>query len=220
MSLSGKNIIVTEGTIGIGKEIVKYLASKGANVIFTYSKDRKSAKLLENECFSYERRIQSFQLDEEDFNHIANFIKCLDSCVGSIDVVINNIHHNNLTSISYISKVVMPYMIKKRKGRIVNISSGEINYSSQKTEILEFTKTLAKGVAPYGIAVNTIAPGLVDTEILLGLSKDKKKELFERIPAIRVSNTRSVPIVIGFLADDELSPDYLTGQIMFLKGLT
>jgi 3-oxoacyl-[acyl-carrier protein] reductase len=124
------------------------------------------------------------------------------------------------------SKAVLPYMLKQRGGRIINISSvsginglpGQTNYSSSKAGMIGFTKALAKELASFHICVNAIAPGPVDTRLLEGLSVKMKEGLLSNVPIKRMCKTEEVAMVMNFLADEELSPEYLTGQVITLDG--
>lgn len=245
MSLQNKNIIVTGGSRGIGKAIVELLVLKGANVIFTYNKDIESAKNVEKHCMNYIGTAKAYKVDIKDYSDVSSFIHDIIQSYESIDVVINNagirkdksllymekqdwedVLNTNLTGVFCMTKAILPYMLKKRNGRIINISSisginglsGQTNYSSSKAGIIGFTKALAKEVAPFHICVNGIAPGPVETEMLNSLSKDLISNLLSNIPIKRMCTPVEVAMTTNFLADDELSPKYLTGHILSLDG--
>lgn len=120
----------------------------------------------------------------------------------------------------------VPYFLKQKSGRIINISSisglsgltGQANYSASKAGLVGFTKALAKELAPYGVSVNAIAPGAVETDMLKGLSASYLEELTRTVPMKRMCRPDEIAKVIEFLADDEQAPSYLTGQTIVLDG--
>ena len=132
----------------------------------------------------------------------------------------------DLTGVYRMTKAVIPYMLKAKKGRIVNISSvsgisglsGQTNYSAAKAGLHGFTKALAKETASFGIAVNAVAPGPVETEMLKGLSEEYLERLLSNVPVKRLCAPEEVALVVRFLLDDQMSPGYLTGQILSLDG--
>ncbi len=245
MSLQGKNVIVTGGTGGIGRAMIEYFASKGANIVFSYNKDIDTAQMLENSLCRENSRIKSFQLNVQESDRIKKFVEFAITTLKSVDILINNagirrdksllymknedwqsVLETNLYGVFYMSRALVPYMLKQKGGRIINISSisgingmaGQVNYSASKAGMNGLTKALAKELVAFGISVNAIAPGPVDTDMLVGMPEDKKKDLINTIPAGRVLQPKEVAMVAGFLADSEFSPDYLTGQVITLDG--
>ncbi len=140
------------------------------------------------------------------------------------DININDIFGINVLGAMYLSKEAIPHMLSKGKGNIINISSiwgeagasCEVLYSSTKGAINLFTKSLAKELAPMGIRVNAIAPGVIDTEMNSFLSKDEREELEEEIPFGRFGSTSEVAKMVTFLCSDKC--EYLTGQIIKIDG--
>lgn len=132
----------------------------------------------------------------------------------------------NLTGVFHVTKAVIPHMLKARRGRIVNIGSvsgiqglsGQTNYSAAKAGLHGFTKALAKETASYGIAVNAVAPGPVETEMLQGLSEEYLERLLSGVPTKRLCLPEEVAMLVRFLLDETMSPDYLTGQVLALDG--
>lgn len=245
MSLQGKNIIITGGTGGIGQALITYLSSKGANIAFSYNKDKETAQVLEGNSDMNVGKILSFQVDVKEKESIKQFAHFAYSKLGKVDVLINNagirkdksllymqdeewkdVLETNLTGTFYTCRAFVPYMLREKSGRIINISSisgingmiGQVNYSSSKAGIIGLTKSLAKEMVSFGISVNAIAPGPVDTDMLVGMPEDKKKELIQQIPAGRALKPEEFALVANFLADEELSPTYLTGQVITLDG--
>ncbi len=245
MSLHNKCIILTGGSRGIGKAIVQLLVSKGANVIFTYNKDTDAAKTVEKHCNQYRGKAKAYQLNSRNYDDIQEFINEVYQSYGDIEVLINNagirkdksllfmekdeweeVINTNLTGVFNMTKAILPYLLKKRNGRIVNISSisgvsglaGQTNYSSSKAGVIGFTKALAKEVASFGISINAIAPGPVETDMLQGLPKDVVDKLLQGVPIKRMCTPYEVAMLVNVLADEELTPKYLTGQVISLDG--
>ncbi|MDF2803990.1 MAG: 3-oxoacyl-(acyl-carrier-protein) reductase [Anaerocolumna sp.] len=245
MSLLGKNVIITGGTGGIGQAAVELLFLKGANVFFTYNSSSDNVRELEGLKQYQNGIIAGYKVDIKNYSEVDNFIHEMAKNNRRIDVIINNagitkdktliymekeewddVISTNLTSVFNMSKAVLPYMLKQRGGRIINISSvsginglpGQTNYSSSKAGMIGFTKALAKELASFHICVNAIAPGPVDTRLLEGLSVKMKEGLLSNVPIKRMCKTEEVAMVMNFLADEELSPEYLTGQVITLDG--
>lgn len=245
MSLQGKNVILTGGTGGIGKAMIEYFAEAGANIVFSYYKDKDTAQLLEKKFCRENTRIESFQLNVQEKDRIKKFVKFAASTLKSVDILVNNagiridksllymqdeewqgVLETNLYGVFYMSRAVVPYMLKQKSGRIINISSisgingmaGQVNYSSSKAGLNGLTKALAKELVAFGISVNAIAPGPVETDMIAGMPEEKKNSLISQIPAGRALQPKEVAMVAGFLADKQCSPDYMTGQVITLDG--
>jgi len=245
MSLSRKNVVITGGSRGIGKAIVDLTASKDANVFFTYLNNENAAKNVERLNSAYVGKVKAYLVDVKERSHVKRFVNEIIKEYGDIDVLINNagvrsdksllymgdedwnhVINTNLTGVFYMTKEIIPYMMKRKTGRIINISSvsgiygiaGQTNYSSSKAGIIGFTKALAKETAKFGICVNAVAPGPVETEMLDGLTKEYIDRLLANVPIKRLCSPMEVAMMANFLADDELSPQYLTGQVFSLDG--
>lgn len=245
MSLHNKNIIVTGGSRGIGKAIVELLVSKGANIFFTYNTDTIAAETVEKQSEQYIGTAKAYQINSKNYDDIQKFINEIYKNYGDIEVLINNagirkdksllymekdewdeVIDTNLTGSYNMTKAIMPYLLKKRNGRIINISSisgvsglaGQTNYSASKAGVIGFTKALAKEVASSGISINAIAPGPVETDMLHGLSEEAVNKLLQNVPIKRMCTPNEVAMLVNVLADDELTPKYLTGQVISLDG--
>lgn len=241
--LTGKVALVTGASRGIGKAIAKELAQNGASVIINYSKDDKGAtstlKEIE-ELGGYAKIIKKNIADKESCKEL---IKDVIDNFGKIDILINNaakseiglfididdesfdsLINTNLLAPIYLSKCALNYMILKGSGNIINISSiwgeagasCEVVYSSTKGGLNAFTKALSKEVAPFGIRVNSIAPGVINTEMNNFLSEDEKKQLVDEIPMNRFGDTSEIAKAVLFLCKDDCR--YLTGQIIRVDG--
>ena len=242
-NLQGKIALVTGGSRGIGRAIATELAKEGATVIINYSKDDLSAEETLKEIESFGGYSKLYKGDISNYDICKNMIDFIINTFGKIDIIINNagvsfrglfmdftdrnikdIFGINVLGAMYLSKEALPHMINRGKGNIINISSiwgeagasCEVLYSSTKGAINLFTKSLAKEVAPMGIRVNAIAPGVIDTEMNSFLSKEEREELEEEIPSGRFGNPKEVAKLVTFLCSDKC--EYLTGQIIKVDG--
>lgn len=242
-NLQGKIALVTGATRGIGKAIAIELIKEGATVILNYSKDDLSAEETLKEIEALGGYAKLYKGDISKYEICKSMIDFVASTFGKIDILINNagvsfrglfmdfsdrnindIFGINVLGAMYLSKEVIPHMLSKGKGNIINISSiwgeagasCEVLYSSTKGAINLFTKSLAKELAPMGIRVNAIAPGVIETEMNSFLSKDEREELEEEIPFGRFGSTSEVAKMVTFLCSDKC--EYLTGQIIKIDG--
>ncbi len=233
-----KKVLITGGSRGIGAEMVRLFSENGFLVAFTYSKSKKEAKKLEDGFGA-----KGFCVNFENTEEVIRFANELKEKFGEIDVLINNagvssygvfqdvteeeflkIFHINFESMFFLTKEILPSMISRRCGCVINISSiwgqtgasCEVLYSSSKAAVIGFTKALAKEVAPSLVRVNCIAPGAVDTDMLALFSESEKRELAEEIPAGRLSTPREIAEVALHLARCETIS--LTGQVIAVNG--
>ena len=214
-SLTGKVALVTGASRGIGSAIAKKLALNGASVIINYSKDDIGANNTLKEITKSGGYAKTIKKDISYYSNCIELINEVITTFGKIDILVNNAakseiglfmdfkreNINNLMNINllapmYLSQAVLPSMISKGSGNIINISSiwgetgasCEVVYSTTKGGLNLFTKSLAKEVAPFGIRVNAIAPGVINTEMNSFLSEDEKMKLIEEIPMGRFGN--------------------------------
>ena len=232
MSLKNHTILVTGGSRGIGRAIVLDLARRGANVAFTYQKEDTCAHETEKLARDLSGYITAYRVDSGNGEEIKRFvhssagIRMDRTLLYMDDAEWDRVIDIDLTGVYRMTKAVIPYMLKAKKGRIVNISSvsgisglsGQTNYSAAKAGLHGFTKALAKETASFGIAVNAVAPGPVETEMLKGLSEEYLERLLSNVPVKRLCAPEEVALVVRFLLDDQMSPGYLTGQILYLDG--
>ena len=241
--LEGKIALVTGATRGIGKAIAIELIKEGATVILNYSKDDLSAEETLKEIEALGGYAKLYKGDISNYEVCKNMMDFVITTFGKIDILINNAavsfrglfmdfserNINNIFGINvlgamYLSKEAIPHMLSKCSGNIINISSiwGEVGascevlYSSTKGAINLFTKSLAKELAPMGIRVNAIAPGVIDTEMNSFLSTEERKELEEEIPFGRFGSPEEIAKMIIFLCSDKCQ--YLTGQVIKIDG--
>lgn len=235
--------VVTGGSRGIGRGIALELAKRGATVIVNYQKNADAANEVVEAISAAGGKALALQADvsqEEDANRL---IKTTIETYGKIDILVNNagttrdglimrmsaddfdsVLQTNLRSTWLCSKAAVQSMMRKRYGRIVNITSisgimgngGQTNYSASKAGIIGLTKALAREVATRSITVNAVAPGFVATDLTAGLPEDIAKRINENIPLGRWATIEDVALATAFLASDEAS--YITGHILHVDG--
>nr|WP_269456711.1 3-oxoacyl-[acyl-carrier-protein] reductase [Thermocrinis minervae] len=243
MDLSGKKALVSGSTRGIGKAIALYLARAGADVIVT-GRDKNRAQDVAQEieketgtkAFGFELKLDNPEAIKESYDEIERE-------VGPVDILVNNagitkdklflrmsledweeVLRVNLTGTFVLTSLVVKGMIKKRFGRIINISSvvgftgnvGQVNYSSTKAALVGFTKSLAKELANRNITVNLVAPGFIKTDMTQNLPEDLKESYLKNIPLGRFGEPEDVAGVVAFLCSPYA--DYITGQVIHVNG--
>ena len=241
--LIGKVALVTGASRGIGKAIAKELAKNGASVIINYSKDDEGANSTLKEIRELGGYAKVIKKDISIKDQCEELIKEIIETFGKIDILINNaaksevglfmdvddksfekLINTNLLAPMYLSKYALNYMISKGCGNIINISSiwgeagasCEVVYSTTKGGLNLFTKSLSKEVAPFGIRVNSIAPGVINTEMNNFLSEEEKNQLIDEIPMNRFGDVKEIAKAVVFLCKDDCK--YLTGQIIRIDG--
>lgn len=241
--MSIKHILVTGGSRGIGRGIVEDLVRNGYKVTFLYKSNREAAEELISSLAGFQDRIFSYQCDVTDFEKTKDIINNIIQEIGDIDGLINNsgivrdkvffmmteenwksVIDTNLTGNFNVTRALITHFLKKKQGSVVNISSvagitgisGQTNYCASKSGIIGFTKSLAIEVAKYGINVNAIAPGYIDTEMIQRIPESKREELFSKIPMGNVGNVSDVANLVRFLLSEQSK--YITGQVIAIDG--
>lgn len=243
MLLKDKNVIITGASKGIGYSIAEVFARHGSNLFLlsrNLDKLKENKKRLET---SYNIHVSVFQLDIRDIDQIKETTDLIKKERISLDVLVNNagiindsvlqiikpqivndIFSTNVFGAFYLTQMVLPLFLKKRKGSIINISSiigthgniGQSVYGSSKSAVIGFTKSLSKELAPLHIRVNAIAPGFIDTDMIKNTDERFYKRNLESIGMKRIGKPEDVANAALFLASD-LS-DYITGQIIGVDG--
>ncbi len=238
-----KCALITGATRGIGKQIAITLAKQGYNIALNYRKENEELENTKKEIEEIGVQVLAVKGDVANFEDCENFVKQVIERFGQIDVLVNNagitkdmllmrmkkedfeqVIDTNLVGTFNVTKNVVPYMMKARSGRIINISSvvgisgnaGQTNYSASKAGIIGFTKSLAKEIASRNILVNAVAPGFIETNMTDVLKDDVKQEIAKNIPLKRMGTAQDVANVVKFLASDDSS--YITGQVINVDG--
>ena len=243
MRLKDQVAIVTGGTRGIGRAISLVLAQEGAEVIANFSKDINAAEDLMNEAKSRGLKIRLFKADVTQFDQVKEMVEETFAQYGRIDILVNNVGlirdnflmlmsdedwdsliKTNLTSLFHCCKAVIRKMIPERRGKIINISSisgimgtaGQTNYAATKGGVISFTKSLARELGPFNIHVNAVAPGLIESEVVSKMPKEKVETIIKSSSLGRIGKPEEVAKVVLFLASDD--SNYITGQTIVVDG--
>ena len=235
------NILITGASRGIGKQIAIDLAKAGHKVIANYNKSEKDAKLMQEELKKENYEIDIYKADISKRDEVKFMIEFVLKKYGKIDVLINNAGISqekmftditdsdwnnmlqvNLTSAFYTIQETLPNMIHNKSGCIINISSiwglvgasCEVHYSVSKAGIDALTKSLAKELGPSNIRVNSIAPGIIDTDMNKNYTKQELDNIKEEIPLNKIGSPNCISRCINWLIND----DYTTGQIISPNG--
>ena len=243
MLLDGKVALVTGGSRGIGRAIAVALAREGAKVAINFAGNEKAAE--ETKALVEQAGSEAILLkaDVSDKDADAALIDTVIKTYGKIDILVNNagitrdslmlrmkeddfdaVIDTNLRSVFYLTKAAAKSMMKKRKGRIINMSSvvgltgnaGQVNYAAAKAGVLGITKSAAKELASRGITVNAVAPGFIETDMTDVLSDTVKESLLHEIPLKRMGEPKDVANAVLFLASDQSA--YITGQVIHVDG--
>lgn len=238
-----KVVLITGATRGIGKQIAITFAKEGYDIAINYRKENEELENTRKEIEEIGVKCLAIQGDVSCFEDCERFVKEIINEYGKIDVLVNNagitkdtllmrmkkedfesVIDVNLVGTFNVTKNVIPYMMKARCGRIINISSvvgvsgnaGQTNYSASKAGIIGFTKSLAKEIASRNILVNAVAPGFIETNMTDVLKDEVKEAISKQIPLNRMGKAEDVANVVKFLASEDSS--YITGQVINIDG--
>jgi 3-oxoacyl-[acyl-carrier protein] reductase len=235
--------VVTGGSRGIGKAIVKRLAKAGVSVRFTYVSSEQPAQALVDELAGAGQSAQAFRVDSRDSAASGNLIDhTIEEC-GRIDILVNNaaitadrllaqmgdeewssVLETSLNGLFGATRPTAKQMMRQRSGRIVNLTSvsgvvgiaGQTNYSAAKAAIIGFTRSLAKELAPWQIPVNAVAPGFVETDMIAYMTKEQRTASLARVPMRRFGAAEEIAELVGYLALE--APTFMTGQTLVIDG--
>lgn len=243
LELNNKNAIVTGASRGIGKAIALKLASLGANVAVVYAGNADKAAETVSEIEVLGVKAKAYCCDISSFDASKELITSVIEEFGGVDILVNNagivkdclvlsmkeedfdrVIDVNLKGAFNMIKNVYQHMMKKRRGRIINLSSvvglngnaGQANYAAAKAGIIGMTKSVAKELAARGVTVNAVAPGFIDTDMTASLSEKTKEAILGSIPAKKMGSPEDIANAVAFLSSDEAA--YITGEVIKVDG--
>ena len=241
--LTGKTAVVTGGSRGIGRAICLKLAGQGANIVLNYAGNAAAAEETRAACEALGVRALAVQGDVADPAACNALIDTAVETFGQVDILVCNagitrdnllmrmsdeefqkVIDTNLKGTFHCMRAVIRPMMKKRRGRIISISSvvglmgnaGQINYAASKAGVIGMTRSLAREVASRGITVNAVAPGFIRTDMTDVLSDAVKEGILHNIPLGKLGEAEDVANTVLFLASDEAA--YITGQVLSVDG--
>ncbi len=233
--------IVTGGSRGIGAEIARELGAMGFAVAVNYARSRAAAEAVAEEITAAGGCAAALSGDVSDPEQAERLVRAAAEQLGPVELLVNNagISHFSLAQdtadadwrrvfavntdgVFHMCRAVLPSMIARKAGRIVNIGSmwGQVGaacesaYAASKAAVIGYTKSLAKELGPSGILVNCVCPGLIDTEMNAHLAPEELAAVVEETPVGRMGCPKDVARVVAFLAQD----DFLTGQVLGVNG--
>ena len=233
-----KTVLVNGGSRGIGAEVVRLFSERGYRVAFTYKSAKDAAAAL-----SHKTGALAISADSAVEAEVTAAVRETERQLGGIDILVNSaaissfslfteltaeewerIFAVNVNGPFYYTRAVLPGMIARKWGRIINISSMwgtagascEVHYSATKAALDGMTRALAREVGPSGITVNAVAPGVIDTEMNAALTEEDRKRLCEETPLCRIGTVREVAETVCFLAGEGAA--FITGQIVGVNG--
>lgn len=240
--LADKVVLVTGGSRGIGRAICLELSKRGATVAINYRQSRALAENLGEEIRQFGEECEVFPGDVSDRTQARKLVQDVLDRFHHVDVLVNNagitrdhsfrkmtdeewleVIETNLNSVFYCASAVVPAMIERNYGRIVNIASfvgqagnfGQVNYSASKGGVIAMTKALALELARYNITVNAVAPGFTGTDMVSAIPTEIQGQLKARIPMRRFAEPEEIAKAVAFLVCDG---DYITGQQINVNG--
>jgi 3-oxoacyl-[acyl-carrier protein] reductase len=243
MDLEGRIAVVTGASRGIGRAIALEFARRGARVVVNYNSSADDAAAVVASVQELGSDAHAVQADVSDLEAATGLIKAAVEAYGDLHILVNNagitrdglimtmgeaewsqVMQTNLAATFYCSKAAVRHMMRKRYGRIINISSisgimgnaGQTNYSASKAGQIGFTKALAREVAPRNITVNAVAPGFIETDIWQTVPEDIQTGMQDIIPLGRIGQAEEVAQAVAFLASDQAA--YITGQVLNVDG--
>ena len=241
MNFEGQAALITGAGRGIGKTIALKLAVSGADTILVDMSPEMDD--VRKEIEGMNRKCLTFQVDVTDLEAIYAMVNNIIEELGEIHILVNNagitqdnlfmrmkpeqwskVIDVNLNGVFNVTKAVIRSMMKQHYGKIINISSvvgfsgnpGQVNYSSTKSALVGFTKSLAREVGTRGVTVNAVAPGFIDTAMTQALNESQQEAILQQIPLGRMGDAGDIANAVAFLASKEAS--YITGTVLHVNG--
>ena len=241
MNFNGKTALITGAGRGIGKTIAEKLAKFGSDIALADMNPISDDVLKEIE--ENGTRCLAYKLDVTDVDAVDSVVKKIIDETGGIHILVNNagitqdnlfmrmkpeqwlqVIDVNLNGVFHVTKSVIRSMVKQHTGRIINISSvvgfsgnpGQVNYSSTKSGLIGFTKSLSREVGTRGITVNAVAPGFINTAMTQALNESQQQTILSQIPLGRMGEADDIANAVAFLASEEAS--YITGTVLHVNG--
>ncbi len=243
MNLEGKKALVTGGSMGIGKATVLTLARYGSDVAFTFRKHEAEAKAIASEVEKLGRKSLAVRADVGSFEDARKTVEKVVEALGGLDVLVNNAGVNwdgvlwkmteeqwdtvlevNLKGYFNFLRSAAPLFRERKSGTIVNVTSinglrgkfGQSNYAASKAGIVGLTKSAARELGRYGIRVNAVAPGLIETEMVSAMPEEAKNKSLEEIVLGKLGRPEDVAEVVAFLVSDMAG--HVTGEVIKVDG--
>jgi 3-oxoacyl-[acyl-carrier protein] reductase len=240
--LAGRGMIVTGGTRGIGAAIAALLAEHGASVLVS-GRDADRVQTAVKAMEGLPGRVIGLAADAAKREDVDRLVDAARQAFGKLDVVVNNagitsdallvrmkdddwdrVMEVNLRGAFLLTRAAAKVMMRQKSGRIINIASaagamgnaGQANYSAAKAGLIGLTKASARELAHWGILVNAVAPGLIETDMSAAIPEAARQAFLAQVPLGRIGTAREVAEVVGFLAGDGAS--YITGQVFHVNG--
>ncbi len=240
--LDGQTAIVTGAGRGIGWYIARELAETGANIVVNYATSAGPAEQLGKELQELGVKTLVVKADVTNFEQVGEMVRQTLETFGRLDILVNNagitrdktlknmnkqqwdeVIHTNLDSVFNCTKQVLPAMLERKYGRIVNISSfvalagniGQANYAATKAGMIGFTKSVALEVAKQGITVNAVLPGFTETDMLMEVPENIRQRIIDRIPMARFGQAQEIAACVRYIVTEG---DYMTAQAISING--
>ncbi len=241
--LDGKVALVTGSSRGLGRAIARVLAREGADVAINYARDAAAAASAVDELHALGRRAWAHQASVSDKPAVRAMVAAIIEQAGGIDILVNNAGHGQVVPLALMeeadwdnmmsthlkgaflcTQAVLRGMVKRRAGRIINVSSlagvkmmeAPVHYATAKAGLKGFTESLAKEIGRYGITVNAVAPGILDEGVSDNLPEARKDEYLRHCAMRRVGTLEEAAEVVAFIASDRAS--YMNGATVIIDG--
>lgn len=241
--MQGDAIIVTGASRGLGREIALKLADEGYHLVLNYVQNREAAESVLAEIEQKGVRTLLIQADVSNFDQAQMLVQACNEEFGNVYGLINNAGINrdgmmmrmsqeaydsviqtNLNGAFYCMRHASGVMLRQKRGRIINMASiagvignaGQVNYSAAKAGMIGMAKAAARELAPRGITVNAIAPGLIETDMTQAMPEEARKKLLAQVPLGRMGQASEVAELVAYLCSEQAA--YITGQVLCIDG--